>query len=183
MQDLLNLWCQDFLSQGKKSVQDSSSTTTTTTTTTASASDSASAFDFPSDDFTSATVSDYICFNEIELHPRNRKLWAKKKTALKLKCTLQNLLEKEVFCNKSHTPTITNEETLKNKTNKYTTSLVHQLPFWSKKKTNITQWPKRSTWEGKKIWASDFCLYELSLERYACMYICIHVCMYVCMYV
>jgi hypothetical protein len=36
------------------------------------------------------------------------------------------------------TPTITNEETLKNKTNKYTMSLVHQLPF-EVEKTDITQ--------------------------------------------
>jgi hypothetical protein len=50
------------------------------------------------------------------------------KTALKLKCTLQNLLKKEVYATKV-TPTITNEETLKNKINKYTMSLVHQLPF------------------------------------------------------
>jgi hypothetical protein len=42
------------------------------------------------------------------------------------------LLEKEVFATKV-TPTITNEETLKNKTNKYTMSLMHQLPFEVKK--------------------------------------------------
>jgi hypothetical protein len=41
------------LSQGKKSVQYSSSPSTT-------ASASASAFDFPSDDFASATASDYM---------------------------------------------------------------------------------------------------------------------------
>jgi hypothetical protein len=53
----------------------------------------------------------------------------KQKTALKLKCTLQNLLEKRKLLQQKLHPQSPNEETLKNKTNKYTMSLVHQLPF------------------------------------------------------
>jgi hypothetical protein len=108
---------------------------------------------------------------------------------LKLKCTLQNLLEKRKLLQQKLHPQSPNEETLKNKTNKYTMSLVHQLPFWSQKtghnpvtqKINLRR-KKDLSFRFLSLW-TEFGKICMHVCMYVYMNVCMYVCMHVCMYV